>query len=60
MGLCERTVLLLEFRKEPHVLDGDDRLVGEGLEERDLLRRERPDLGPSIDDDEAKRRAFAQ
>ena len=31
---------LLEFLKQPHVLDGDDRLVGEGFEQLDLRRRE--------------------
>ena len=30
--------------EQPHVLDGDHGLVGEGLEQRDLLGRERPDL----------------
>jgi hypothetical protein len=32
---------------EPGVLDRDRRLVGEGLDERDLLRLERPGLGPA-------------
>ena len=32
----------LELREQPHVLDGDDRLVGEGLEQRDLLVGECP------------------
>ena len=27
-------VALLEFLEQPHVLDGDDRLVGEGFEQR--------------------------
>ena len=53
-------VLLLQFREQPHVLDGDDRLVGERLEERDLLGREGMDLGPPIDEDDAQRRALAQ
>ena len=44
MGLCERSVLLLQFREQPHVLDRDHRLVGEGLQELDLLRWE-SDLG---------------
>ena len=34
-------VALAEFLEQPHVLDGDDRLVGEGFEERDLLVGER-------------------
>ena len=37
MGLSEGTILLLQFREKPHVLNGDDRLVGKGLEERDLV-----------------------
>jgi hypothetical protein len=57
--LRERTVLLLEFRKEAHVLDGDDRLVGKRLKERDLLRRERAHLyTPNHDDSD--RTPFAQ
>ena len=39
----------LELREQPHVLDRDDRLVGERLEERDLLGREGLDLGPAIE-----------
>ena len=44
IGLRQRAVLLLQFREEAHVLDGDDRLVGEGLQELDLLLRERSGL----------------
>ena len=33
-----------QLREQPHVLDGDDRLVGERLEEGDLLVRERAGL----------------
>jgi hypothetical protein len=32
MSLREGTVFLLQLREQPHVLDGDDGLVGEGLE----------------------------
>ena len=32
---------------EPGVLDRDRRLVGEGLDQRDFLRRERAGLGPA-------------
>ena len=32
-----RPVLLLQLREQPHVLDGDHRLVGEGLQQLDLL-----------------------
>ena len=34
-------VLRLNFIKQPHILDGDDGLVGEGLEQFDLLVGER-------------------
>ena len=36
---------LLEFLEQPHVLDGDHRLVGEGFEELDLRRGEGAHLG---------------
>ena len=36
MSLCEGVVLLLELREQPHVLDGDHRLVGEGRHQLDL------------------------
>src|SRR5262245_63799081 len=38
--LGERAVLLLQLREEPDVFDGDDRLVGEGLQEIYLFFRE--------------------
>ena len=38
-------------REQPHVLDGDHRLVGEGLEQRDLLVGEGPHLRPDDRDD---------
>jgi hypothetical protein len=37
MGIRQGPILLLQFREQPHVLDRDDRLVGEGLEERDFV-----------------------
>src|SRR5215467_2283111 len=41
MSLGERAILLLEFGEQSHVLDRDDRLVGECSQERDLaLRKE--------------------
>ena len=40
-GLAQFGVALAEFLEQPHVLDGDHRLVGEGLEKRDLLVGER-------------------
>ena len=36
MGLRERAILLLEFGEQPHILDSNDRLVGEGLQKCDL------------------------
>src|SRR5260370_21368324 len=44
-----REVSIANFKlaEEPHVLDGDDRLVGERLEQPDLALRERTWLGPS-------------
>src|SRR5712692_6825488 len=44
MGLRERTVFLLQLSKEPDVLDGDDGLVGKGIEEPDLFVRKGTDL----------------
>ena len=45
MAVCRSSASLVSV-EEPHVLDGDDRLVGEGLEERDLPFGERADLVP--------------
>ena len=42
--LAQFRVTLLEFFEQPDVLDGDDRLVGEGLEKCDLLVSERSDF----------------
>ena len=36
-GLAQFRVALAEFPEQAHVLDGDDRLVGEGFEKRDLF-----------------------
>jgi hypothetical protein len=36
----QRTVLALQLREQPHVLDGDHRLIGEGLEQFDLTLSE--------------------
>src|SRR5215470_20000691 len=38
------SIACLQFGEEPHVLDRDDRLVGEGLEQLDLTGRERSSL----------------
>ena len=48
--LGEVPVAGLELLEQPDVLDGDDGLVGEGLEQLDLLVRERPGLGASDGD----------
>jgi hypothetical protein len=37
VGLRERLVPLLQLAQQAGVLDGDDGLVGKGLEQRDLL-----------------------
>src|SRR5262252_10283147 len=37
MGLCEIPILLLKLREHPHILDGNDRLVGEGRDELYLI-----------------------
>src|SRR5262249_10836564 len=42
--LAQFCVELLEFFEQPHVLDGDDRLVSEGLEKRNLFVRKWPDF----------------
>ena len=47
MSLGDSAVLLLQFREQAHVLDGDDGLVGEGLEQLDLLLREGLHLTPA-------------
>ena len=47
-----RSLLLqrfLEFLEQPDVLDGDDRLVGEGFEQLDLRRGEGAHLGATCD-----------
>src|SRR5262245_5533820 len=59
MGYGERLVLLLKFREQAHVLNRNDRLIGEGLEERDLLVREGAHLLTS-DQDPADSHAFAE
>ena len=45
-GLGEVGVLGLQLGEQPRVLDGDGRLVGEGLHQGDLAVGERPDLVP--------------
>ena len=38
---------LLQFLKQPNVLDGDHGLVGKGFEQRDLFFRKGTNLGPT-------------
>jgi hypothetical protein len=46
-------VARLQLGEQPYVLNGDDRLIGEGLHECDLLGRKRPLLSaPNRDDPE--------
>jgi len=51
VGFGQRAVLILEFRKQAHIFDGDHCLVREGLEQCDLGRREAPGLGARDADD---------
>ena len=49
-GLGEVGILGLQLAEQPGVLDGDGRLVGEGLHQGDVTVGERQDLVP-VDDD---------
>ena len=42
--LAQFCVALLDLLEQPHVLDGDHGLIGEGFEQRDLFVGERADL----------------
>ena len=44
-----RSRFVPEFIEQPHVLDSDDGLIGEGFEEPDLHRGERTNLGAARD-----------
>ena len=57
--LRQLSVSRLQLLEQPHVLDGDHRLVGEGPQQRNLLVGERLDLGAS-DPDRADGCALAQ
>src|SRR5262245_8479824 len=46
MGGRARLILFLQLGEQAHVLNGNDCLVGEGLEQLDLLRRKGPDEVP--------------
>ena len=58
-GLAQFCVALLQFLEQPHVLDRDDRLIGEGFEQSDLLVGERTNFG-SANCNHPDRNAFAQ
>ena len=47
MSLCQRTILLLQLREQPHILDGDRRLVCKRLQQSDLLPRKGLDPFPA-------------
>ena len=47
--LGDLAIALFQFLEQPHVLDGDDRLVGEGFEQLDLRRGEGTHLGATRD-----------
>ena len=55
----ELAALVLDFVEQPHVLDRDRRLVGEGRDQLDLLVGERPHLG-ARQGQNADRHALAQ
>jgi hypothetical protein len=56
--LSDLSITGLQFFEQPHVLDGDNRLVGKGLEKLDLGFRECARLR-AVDYDCADRFAFA-
>ena len=55
--LGEVAVARLQLLEQPDVLDGDDRLVRERLQQRDLLVGERPSASPGVQDDGSDGRA---
>ena len=56
---CQFVGSLIQFFEQPHVLDGDHGLVGEGLEKSDLLVGERSDFR-AANVDHSDRNTFAQ
>src|SRR4029434_7922679 len=46
-GFAQFCVALLDFLEQPHILDVDDSLIGEGFQELDLLVREWADFHPA-------------
>ena len=57
-GLAQFRVAFLQFFEQPHVLDGNDGLVCEGLQQSDLLLREWADCG-APDQNNADRTPFS-
>jgi hypothetical protein len=55
----ELKALLLDFTEQPRVLNGDHRLVGEGLEQRDFLVGKRSSM-LAADEDRADAFAFPE
>jgi hypothetical protein len=51
VGVRKRQCALLLGFEQPHVFDRDHCLVSEGLEKRDLLVAERPDLHSAYQND---------
>src|SRR5262245_21965236 len=47
VSLGQRTIFLLQLCEQPHILNGDDGLVGKDLQELDLLVRKSPHLLPA-------------
>src|SRR5688572_15223400 len=45
-GFCELLCSRFQFLKQPHILNRDDCLIGESLNKRYLVLRERLDLAP--------------
>ena len=58
-GASQLGVTRVQLREQANVLDGDDRLVGEGPDERDLLFGEGPRLLAPAEDD-AERHPVAE
>ena len=50
VGDLELAALVLDLAEQPRVLDGDHRLVGEGLEQRDVLVGEAADIVAANED----------
>src|SRR5262249_51534013 len=46
MSLGKRPILLLQLREQPHILDGDHRLIGKGLKQLHVILRKRGDIRP--------------